>query len=61
MPLANRRLPVNRCIVNRNIAPLGFTMKLFTATYGNNLGRQIKLETGFTGSSYVERKTGGYD
>jgi len=31
MPFANRRLPVNGCIVNRNMAPLGFTMRLFTA------------------------------
>jgi len=37
MPFANGRLAVTGCIVTPNIAPLGVTMRLFTA----NLRKQL--------------------
>ena len=49
MAFANCRLLVNGCIVHRNIAPLRFTMRLFTANLPkqkseSNSHRQIKLD-----------------
>jgi len=46
MLFTNCLLPVNGCIVNPNIAPLGFTMRLFTANLRKQLAADRLSRTG---------------